>query len=168
MQFKNVFRFKIFYINEEGNKDYFYIYSEKEDVYSLEDLPDTTFYIERFYCTHKEESRSFGSYLVGTPLSIDELKKEIKNTDISARSYLHDLSSAYRRITELGSNYHILRKQGKLICLDKLYFPGENVGEINDGKIVMQGAQTKQPAQIKQPVKSIKSKYDNDNYIDLE
>ena len=163
MQYKNVYQFKIFYIDELGNKNYFYIYSDKADVYLLEDLPDTTYYIEPFYLANKDESAPYKGhkepYLVGTPIALDELKQEIKNTNISSdRSYLQEISVAYHNITE-GSSYNIFRKRGKLICLDGLYYPGKLAGEIKDGKIVKQSMQTKQPK---------KSKYDNDNYTDLE
>ena len=175
MQYKNIYQFKIFYIDELGNRNHFFIYSDNADIYSLENLPETTFYIELYYLANKDERAPYkGSrfYLVGTPIAIEELKQEIQQTDISKdRTYLHHMSVAYKDITEMGSSYNIFRKQGKLICLNHLYYQGELAGDIENGKIVRQGAQSKQSSRAKKTAwekQFENSKYKNGNYIDLE
>ncbi len=158
MQYDNIYQYKIFYF-DKASKRAINIYSDSADIHSLQNLPDTTFYVEQFYLASRDGERPYkGSYLVGKPLGIEEIEKEIEliehSDDLSYLKYLE-------RILELKSHneasYTIFRIQGKLIYLYKNEYEGELAGEIKDGKIVKEDLQAEE-----QPPEH------NYNYIDLE
>ncbi len=152
MQFDNIYMYKVFYIDEQGFRKSINTYSDNADIYSLQNLPDTTYYIEQFYFANKDGGTPFSkSYIVGTPLGVEELEKEIKvATD---KHYRDELLTWNQSITQLNTPYTILRIQGKILCLYKYDYKGELAGEIQCGRIMKE-----KPA----------INADNDNYISLE
>ena len=163
MQYDNVYKYEIYYLDKQGDKKICYIYGDSDDVYSLKNLPETTFFIFVVkFVQSAVGTVNKGTYLVGTPLKLKDLKEEIK---IAKRSkdekYLKNLNEAYEDITYMNKSYAIFRKQGKLLCLYRGQYSGEIVGDIENGKIVKEKLQAEQG-------QSIDNKYNNDNYTDLE
>ncbi len=185
MQYDNIYMFDILYEDKNGKDAFFKIYSDKANVYALENLPDTTYKIERrhllkdfdgnFSFTYSMYDEDFfddttlDEYWVGQKLTLTDLKTEIKTA--TDKKYRDRLNHWYNSMTNDGDdcNTIILKLKNNHIIFVNID-PKRVVGVINGGKIVRQGLQTKQPAQTKQPPQkqSVKSKYDNDNYIDLE
>ena len=111
MQYDNIYNYKISYVDELGIKDICNIYSDNSDIYSLENLPDTTYFINVYHCAKKDASTTFsGSYLVGKPISLAELEEEMILTEHSDDIvYHHYLKKAYNEITSTGKPYTIFR-----------------------------------------------------------
>lgn len=152
MQSDDIYRFKIIFVGEGGDIDWKAVYSDSCDIYSLKDLPDGTFYIVTDRLIDFSEVH-VGDYLVGTPLPVEVLKKEIefsKKTGNNA-DYL-SLKAVLQRIEE-GFSYTMFIKRGRFLCLTKEDFPFKVAGEVENGKVI-----DKTGAKIE----------DNDNYIGLE
>ncbi len=164
MQYDNIYLFRILYSDKNGFEEEYKTYSDNDNVYSLENLPETTYFIE-VYLLKKDfkdiqGEDTVGNYLIGTPLKIEDLEKEIKTVAATSpdSKYLQDLKGWHYEIETLRYPHVIFRIQGKLVCLNKFMYPGKVIGVIKDGKIVAGDFQNEQT----------NDKYDNDNYIDLE
>lgn len=149
MQSDEIYRFEIHYVNEKGEKERKAIYSDNSDIYSLSDIPDGTFYIQIDHFKNLSNIH-IGTYLLGTPLPVEELKKEIELTNNLEDRY--EFKAVLGRI-ERGVTYSIFRKQGKLMCFYRFDYSGEIIAEVENGRIV-----NKSDAKI----------VDEDNYIGLE
>ena len=153
MQYDNIYMYKVFYLDEQGFRKSINTYSDSADIYSLQNLPDTTFYIEQFYYANKDGGTPFSkSYIVGKPLGVDELEKEINVA--KDNQYRNQLLSWNQNITQMNVPYTILRIQEKIFCLSRYDYRGELAGEIQCGKIVKE----------KETFKA----GNDDNYISLE
>ena len=160
MQFDNIYLFNIFYLDNNGKEKDYKTYNDNGDVYSLQNLPNTTYFIEKYRLTKNFEgsilnSDTNGDYLIGTPLTIEDLEKEIEGKEIKTaadKKYLKEFKNWRDNILNSKKQYVIFRKRGKLLCLFKYEYPGEIIGDIKDGKIV----------------KATENDYNNDNYTDLE
>lgn len=153
MQLNNIYKFQIHYVNKENNNmDCKFIYSDNPDIFSLRDLPESTYYIIEVSLKSNSQE-TIGKYLVGTPLPVEELEKEIKLTENSDNENYHNNLKETLQWIQSGSSYTIFRKQGKILCLYSGGYKGEIIGEVKDGRIT-----NKPDVKIE----------DNDNYISLE
>lgn len=135
MQYKEINMYRIFYIDERGLRECCNIYSDSNDIYSLKNLPDTTFYVELFCLTNKDNNSLFrNSYIVGTPLGVEELEKEIKIT--KDEHYREQLLAWQQNIEIFNTPHLIFRKQGKIVCINKYDYNGEFIGDIRSGRIL--------------------------------
>lgn len=160
MQYNNIYKFKIFYLDELGNRNHCNFYSDDSDIYSLKNLPDTAFYIDAYHLREKDygsRQEYLGAYLIGTPVEFSELEKEIKLAENSSdNNYYNTLINAKCLITNSGAEFTLFRMQGKLLCLSKDSYPGKLVGAIQNGRITKENKTT-----------FVKNE-DGDNYIGLE
>lgn len=160
MQYNDIYEFKINYIDKNGNKEYYSVYSDDDSIYSLKNLPDTTFFVE--VSNYKEKGYEIfkGAYLIGEPLTLEDLENEIKTA--TDKDYIDELKAYHFQILSLHVPVTIFRIENKLICLTEPKYKGQLAGRINDGKIV------NGEIQIKQEEQSPENEYTNDNYTDLE
>lgn len=160
MQFKDIYKFEVCFIDEQGLSDKSIVYSDKKDIYSLIDLPETTFYIDVNHLINSSIMVHTCGYLVGTPLEFEELDKEIKFT--TDKIYLKELE-AWRDLIKKdnGENWVIFRKNGKLVFLKKNeYTDVLLVGDVTCGRILKTEITFEQNTEPKEK--------DDSNYIELE
>ena len=78
---EEVYKFEIWYIDHEKGKEKKFMYSDSDDIFNLEGVPQTTFGI---YVYHKnlDKNQQFwdykGYYMIGDKITLKEAEEEIK------------------------------------------------------------------------------------------
>ncbi len=76
-----VYKFEVWYIDKTKNKAKKTMYLDKAEIFALEDVPQTTFYIGLYYLNLKEHQVYWsvaGEYDIGDKITLEEAEKETK------------------------------------------------------------------------------------------
>ena len=168
MQYNKIYEFKINYINKNGDKDFYCVYSDNDDIYLLDNLPDTAYFVVVKYKENDYEAFE-KAYLIGKPLKPEDLENELKTA--TDKDYISELKACQFEMSSLHLPFTIFRIENKLICLTGMKYKGELAGVIKDGKIVKEELQSEQSQEKEfngNYIDHKKEDYGDKAYIDLE